>query len=149
MQTDPRADALHLLDLQAAFYAGLGAYLPEGAEARNTYQRAATALRQVIRDEAERSASTPGPWEACGHDGQPCSCGYVFGDGGTVYVGKALALHDGVDPVADDRTRRANARLIAAAPTLAALLVGLPGADGPLVRDARAALALAGEETRP
>jgi len=54
MPTDPRANALHLLDLQAAFYAGLAAYLPKGTEAGDTYQRAAQALRQVIRDEAER-----------------------------------------------------------------------------------------------
>lgn len=56
---------------------------------------------------------TPGPWSAC-HDGN-CSCGYIFGDGGSVYVAKALSLDDDVDPVASDEYRRGNVKLIVAA----------------------------------
>ncbi len=62
------------------------------------------------------SKHTPGPWQAC-HDGK-CKCGYVFGDGGRVFVAKAIGRGDGVDPWPIEEIQRANARLIAAAPEL-------------------------------
>jgi len=64
---------------------------------------------------------TPGPWSFCKgrRAPNPCSCGYVFGHGGEVYVAKSLNLGDDVDPVASEEARSANARLIAAAPEMA------------------------------
>lgn len=67
-----------------------------------------------------KAKHTPGPWSYCGVQAKdPCPCGFVFGDGGQVYVAKALSLSDEVDPVADASTRHANTKLIAAAPELA------------------------------
>lgn len=59
---------------------------------------------------------TPGPWRAC-LDGE-CSCGYVFGDDGNVYVAKALGPDDEEEPHPTREVQKANARLIAAAPYL-------------------------------
>lgn len=67
------------------------------------------------------SQHTLGPWSFCGngpHQAKPCACGCIFGDGGQVYVAKTLTLDDSVDPVASERQRDANTRLIAAAPEL-------------------------------
>lgn len=61
---------------------------------------------------------TPGPWKAC-LNGE-CECGYVFGDGGDVYVARALGPGDEEDPRPTREMQKANARLIAAAPDLLA-----------------------------
>lgn len=99
---------------------------------------------------------TPGPWAEC-KDGN-CSCGYVFGAGGEVYVAKLLTLDDEVDPVAAFEQLTANAHLIAAAPelyeALAAMVARYASTDAwevPMDCDvaARAALAKARGEPRP
>jgi hypothetical protein len=77
--------------------------------------------------ENKGAGHTPGPWDYCGSssDRSPCFCGYIFGAGGNVYVAKCLSLDDDVDPVANDEMRKANARLIAAAPELLEALEAL------------------------
>lgn len=98
---------------------------------------------------------TPGPWRAC-KDGR-CSCGYIFGDNGEVYV--AQAIHESnvdqmgcPDPHPTRECGDANLRLIAAAPDMLAALIRLVKYDdGGVARDyteglqaARAAIAKAG-----
>ena len=62
------------------------------------------------------SKHTPGPWEGC-HDGK-CKCGYIFGDGGKVFVAKAIGEGDMVDPYPNREAQIANAKLLIAAPDL-------------------------------
>lgn len=62
---------------------------------------------------------TPGPWRAC-KNGE-CSCGYIFGEGGEVYVAQAIGEknvdeYGCPDPHPLLATQKANARLIAKAP---------------------------------
>lgn len=71
---------------------------------------------------------TKGPWVEC-KDGK-CSCGMVFGDGGSVYVAKAFTIdNDAVDPVPTDEQAEANACLIATAPDLVEALASILDAN--------------------
>ncbi len=83
---------------------------------------------------ASAASHTPGPWAYCGHP-QPCECGYIFGDGGEVYIAKTLTLADEIDPVASKPQRVANARLIAAAPELLEALKAVVDSAVPNPRD--------------
>lgn len=67
---------------------------------------------------------TPGPWTVCGptHGGR--QCGFVFGDGGEVYVTRCFGPEDidDVDPVPALEQHVANAHLIRSAPAMYAAL---------------------------
>lgn len=73
-------------------------------------------MRNAKDDLALCDKATPGPWEGC-HDGE-CKCGYIFGDGGKVFVAKAIGEGDMVDPYPNRETQIANAKLLIAAPDL-------------------------------
>lgn len=51
------------------------------------------------------------PWEFCGND-KPCTCGYIFGKDGQVYVAKVLNLADEIDPVCNEEMRIENIKFI-------------------------------------
>jgi hypothetical protein len=68
---------------------------------------------------------TLGPWRAC-KDGNRV-CGYIFGDGGQVYVAQAINekltdVQGCPDPYPTEETALANLRLIVAAPAMLAML---------------------------
>lgn len=71
------------------------------------------------------SKHTPGPWSYCGINRGGCICGLVFG--GEFAIATTSMCHDeelrGHEPDLDER--KANARLIAAAPDLLKALVDL------------------------
>ena len=71
------------------------------------------------------SAHTPGPWRMCGQDRGGCICGIVWSESSDIPVADAsLSGHDDlIDVRPSESERKANARLIAAAPDMAAMLI--------------------------
>jgi hypothetical protein len=70
--------------------------------------------------ERNETKHTPGPWRECGHDRGGCACGVVWSESADVVVASAALQYEDVGatvPVSPE-VIAANARLIAAAPTL-------------------------------
>lgn len=67
------------------------------------------------------SAHTPGPWVMCGEDRGGCSCGLVYAKNEDAGIASTYLVEDGFEmSMPDLEARKANARLISAAPDLLA-----------------------------
>ena len=74
---------------------------------------------------------TPGPWKRCGEDRDGCPCGLVYATGADFGIATTYLSEYGFEaPMPDVEARKANARLIAAAPEMLETLEWLDSIGG-------------------